>query len=65
MPAVQVLRIVLIQNFRLDRDGQGWDVIRRREPGLAIYHRAGVRSPESSLPISRSPPLTAPMAGGA
>ena len=34
IPAVQVLRTVLIQNFHLDRDGQGQEVIRRREPGL-------------------------------
>jgi transposase len=34
IPAVQVLRTVLVQNFRLDRDGQGREVIRRREPGL-------------------------------
>jgi transposase len=34
LPAVQVLRTVLVQNFRLDRDGQGREVIRRREPGL-------------------------------
>jgi transposase len=34
LPAVQVLRTVLIQNFHLDRDGQGREVIRRREPGL-------------------------------
>lgn len=34
LPAVQVLRTVLIQNFHLDRDGQGREVIRRREAGL-------------------------------
>jgi transposase len=34
LPAVQVLRTVLLQNFHLDRDGQGREVIRRREPGL-------------------------------
>jgi transposase len=32
--AVQVLRTVLMQNFHLDRDGHGREVIRRREPGL-------------------------------
>ncbi|MGZ4432842.1 MAG: IS1182 family transposase [Trebonia sp.] len=39
LDAVQVLRTVLIQNFHLDRDSQGREVIRRREPG-----------PESGLP---------------
>jgi transposase len=34
IPAVQVLRTVLIQNFHLDRDGRGREVIRRREAGL-------------------------------
>jgi IS5 family transposase len=34
LPAVQVLRTVLIQNFHLDRDGHGREVIRRREAGL-------------------------------
>jgi len=34
LPAVQVLRTVLVQNFHLDRDGQGREVIRRREAGL-------------------------------
>jgi transposase len=34
LPAVQVLRTVLVQNFLLDRDEQGREVIRRREPGL-------------------------------
>lgn len=34
LPAVQVLRTVLVQNFHLDSDGQGREVIRRREPGL-------------------------------
>jgi transposase len=32
--AVQVLRTVLVQNFHLDRDEHGREVIRRREPGL-------------------------------
>jgi IS5 family transposase len=43
LPAVQVLRTVLIQNFHLDRDGHGREVIRRREPGL-----------ESGLPPAHS-----------
>jgi transposase len=34
IPAVQVLRTVLIQNFHLDRDEHGREVIRRREDGL-------------------------------
>jgi transposase len=34
VPAVQVLRTVLVQNFHLDRDGQGREVISRREAGL-------------------------------
>jgi transposase len=34
LPAVQVLRAVLVQNFHLDRDGHGREVIRRREAGL-------------------------------
>jgi transposase len=34
IPAVQVLRTVLIQNFHLDRDEHGREVIRRREAGL-------------------------------
>jgi transposase len=42
IPAVQVLRTVLLQNFRRDRDGQGPEVIRRREHGL-----------ESGLPPAR------------
>jgi transposase len=42
LPAVQVLRTVLIQNFHLDRDGHGREVIRRREAGL-----------ESGLPPAR------------
>jgi transposase len=32
LPAVQVLRTVLVQNFYPGRDGQGREVIRRREP---------------------------------
>jgi transposase len=32
LPAVQVLRTVLVQNFYLDRDARGLEVIRRREP---------------------------------
>jgi transposase len=35
LPAVQVLRTVLVQNFCLDRDGHGAEVIRRREPEAA------------------------------
>jgi transposase len=42
LPAVQVLRTVLVQNFHLDRDARGREVIRRREPGL-----------ESGLPPAR------------
>lgn len=42
VPAVQVLRTVLLQNFLRDRDGQEREVIRRREPGL-----------ESGLPPAR------------
>jgi transposase len=42
LPAVQVLRTVLVQNFHLDRDGHGREVIRRREAGL-----------ESGLPPAR------------
>jgi transposase len=34
LPAVQVLRTVLIQNFHLDRDEHGREVIRRRQAGL-------------------------------
>jgi transposase len=34
IPAVQVLRTVLVQNFTRHRDGQGREVISRREPGL-------------------------------
>src|SRR5882724_9332228 len=34
LPAVQVLRIVLVQGFHLDIDAGGREVIRRREPGL-------------------------------
>jgi transposase len=34
VPAVQVLRTVLVQNFHLDRDENGREVICRREPGL-------------------------------
>ena len=34
LPAVQVLRTVLVQRFHLDRDGHGGEVIRRREAGL-------------------------------
>ena len=34
LPAVQVLRTVLLQNFTVTEDGQGREVIRRREPGL-------------------------------
>ncbi|HEY6786617.1 MAG TPA: IS1182 family transposase [Trebonia sp.] len=33
LPAVQVLRTVLVQNFHLDRDEHGQEVITRREPG--------------------------------
>ena len=43
LPAVQVLRTVLVQNFhRRPQDAQGREVIRRREPGL-----------ESGLPPAR------------
>jgi transposase len=34
IPAVQVLRTVLLQNFMITGDRQGREVIRRREPGL-------------------------------
>jgi transposase len=34
LPAVQALRTVLLQNFTVTEDGQGREVIRRREPGL-------------------------------
>jgi transposase len=34
LPAVQVLRTVLLQNFHLDTGEDGREVIRRREPGL-------------------------------
>jgi len=34
IPAVQVLRTVLVQNFTLHRDEQGREVISEREPGL-------------------------------
>lgn len=34
LPAVQVLRTVLVQNFMITPDAQGREVISRREPGL-------------------------------
>src|ERR1019366_10689073 len=34
LPAVQVLRTVLLQNFMITQDAQGREVISRREPGL-------------------------------
>jgi transposase len=34
LPAVQVLRAVLVQNFTVTEDSRGREVIRRREPGL-------------------------------
>ena len=34
VPAVQVLRTVLLQNFTVTQDAQGREVISRREPGL-------------------------------
>jgi len=47
LPAVQVLRTVLLQNFLIARDGQGREVIKRREPGLETGVPPGHKRTES------------------
>ena len=47
LPAVQVLRTVLLQNFLIAHDAQGREVIKRREPGLETGIPPGHRRVES------------------